>query len=68
MKSQVHTSFLNRAGCCVQLLALTPGFGPSFRAFLNLKGRRSPNSIQSRRTRLRLTDQPRRTNAVWARR
>src|SRR5512142_3271555 len=26
MKSQVHTSFLNRAGCATQLLALTPGF------------------------------------------
>ena len=40
MKSQVQTSSLNRAGLAVQLLALTPGFGPSFRGFRSRIGRR----------------------------
>ena len=68
MKSQVQTSFLNRAGCCTQLLALVPGLGPSFLGFLSRNGRRSPSSFQSRRTRLRLTVQPRRTSIAWIRR
>ena len=45
MKSQVQTSFLNRAGCWTQLLALVPGFGPSFLGFLSLKGRLSPRLV-----------------------
>jgi hypothetical protein len=68
MKSHVQTSFLKRAGCWTQLFALTPGFGPDFLGFLSLKGRLSPNSFQSRRTRLRFTDQPWRTNRAWTRR
>jgi hypothetical protein len=68
MKSQVQTSFLNRAGCCTQLFALVPDFGPNFLVFLSLKGLRSPMLIQNRRTRLRLTDQPRRSNRAWTRR
>src|SRR5271168_2577198 len=68
MKSQVQTSFLNRAGCWTQLFALTPGFGPNFLGFRSLTGLLSPRLIQSLRTRLRLTDQPFRTNTAWARR
>src|SRR5208337_2984892 len=67
MKSQVQTSFLNRAGWCTQLFALVPGFGPSFLVFLSLKGLRSPRLFQSRRTRLRFTDQPLRTSRAWIR-
>ena len=58
MKSHVHTSFACRAGCCVQLFALAPGFVPSFRGDLRRGGRRSPNARQSRRTRLMFTVQP----------
>jgi hypothetical protein len=65
MKSQVQTSFLNWAGCWTQLLALTPGFGPNFLGFLSLTSLLSPRLIQSRRTRLILTDQPFRTNRAW---
>ena len=49
---------LNRAGCSVQLLTLTPGLGSSFLAFLSLTGRRSPRPTQSRRPLFRLTDHP----------
>src|ERR1700684_161880 len=64
MKSQVQTSFLNRAGCWTQLLALTPGLGPNFLGFLSLTGLLSPRLFQSRLTRLTLTDHPRRTSTA----
>ena len=68
MKSQVQMSFLHRAGCWTQLLALVPRFGPNFLGFLSRKGRLSPSSCQSLRTRFMLTDQPRRTSTAWTRR
>jgi len=68
MKSQVQTSFLNRAGCRTQLFALTPGLGPNFLGFLSLTGLLSPRLIQSRLTRLILTDHPCRINTAWTRR
>ncbi len=49
----------------MQLLALTPGLGPNFPGFRSLDGRRDPTSFQSRRTRFRLSDQPRRINIAW---
>ena len=65
MKSQVQTSFLNRAGWLTQLLALVPGLGPNFLGFLSLAGRFNPRSIHSLRTRLMLIVHPRRTNKAW---
>jgi hypothetical protein len=49
----------------VQLFALTPGLGPNFRGFRSLKGLLNPIPFQSRRTRFRLSDQPRRINMAW---
>src|SRR5271157_5673629 len=47
MKSQVQMSFLNRAGCWTQLLALIPRFGPNFLGFLSLRGRRNPRLLHA---------------------
>src|SRR6202030_3036412 len=58
IRSQVQTSFLNRAGRFTQLLALDPSFVRDFPAFFRRRGRRNPIWIHSRRTRFRLTRQP----------
>src|ERR1700722_12156081 len=68
MKSHVQTSFLNRAGFWTQLLPPTPGLAPGFLGVFRLIGLLRPNSIQSRWTRLRFTDQPLRSSITWTRR